>query len=562
MAKKGSTSYGSSHDYSSISSFQNDLFKELEKPLPTQNLDKYLKKLQTVQNEINRIGQQMQSAFGKGADFSKSLSALEKESKKAIEIRNRINQAIKDFESSPKEDQKKYQGKGDNLKAIRNRSEAISESADKIVDKYKTTPSSRGNEGERVVTIKTEIDAQSEATTEQKIDSLRAKIEEPIKMPVEAETSDTADAQQRLSEAMSSADTSWIKESQMSLEEMKATLKELYEEKNSIESQTPIANMDASQLQEYAQVLASINELSSKIYGEYAPGEGPFGNNSQNNNASVAQTEQEFNSLQELKQCIEETKAELDSLREKAQSGNLVDFSGAVEEAKTLEAELKRLEGMRKALEGNVKPESGNNGQTPNNTSGEQTGSNLSGLDQEAEKRMNILGLIKQTISLNAQLAGQRTALPFSSDVQGTQQNIQGLQSQLSSLSSIWASIKGGPIVSAFSAIGSAASTVASKIGQLWNSIRSGVGSAVSSLSNLARSGFEKLKSAASSLHSTLTRLGNGGFNAIKSGINTFRSGISSLKSKMTSLTKKTTPNLLKSLSSLKSMLLRRIKRT
>ena len=147
--------------------------------------------------------------------------------------------------------------------------------------------------------------------------------------------------------------------------------------------------------------------------------------------------------------------------------------------------------------------------------------------------------------------------------MEDAQERIEGLKSRMKDLSSIWASMNSGPIVNAFNAIKSAASSVFKSVGSnVWNSIKSGVQSVIPSIVNLAKNGFGVLKNAVSTTFGNMQKLVSGGFNAIKNGANIAKKSFNGIKNAMHQIVKKSTPNMMRSLTSLKSMLMRRIKRT
>ena len=186
--------------------------------------------------------------------------------------------------------------------------------------------------------------------------------------------------------------------------------------------------------------------------------------------------------------------------------------------------------------------------------------------DNEEQKQMNLLGLLKETITTKAQLAKEKTALPFSSDMQGAQSNIQALSKHMKELNSIWGSMKGTVVTQVLSTIGnlakSAGSAIASGLVNGFKLAISGAKQLASSIMSLASGAFNALKSAVSTTLGNMQRLVSGGFNAVKNGVGALKSGLHSVRSTMQSLVKKGTPNLMRSLTSLKSMLMRRIKRT
>ena len=124
--------------------------------------------------------------------------------------------------------------------------------------------------------------------------------------------------------------------------------------------------------------------------------------------------------------------------------------------------------------------------------------------------------------------------------------SINSLKETISILPSIITGAK-----NAFEALGGGVKTVIS-----------GISSLASSIKNLAVGAFDLLKSAISTTLGNMQKLVSGGFNAVKNGANTLKSAFNSIKSSMQSLVKKHTPNMMKSFASLKSMLMRRIKRT
>ena len=188
------------------------------------------------------------------------------------------------------------------------------------------------------------------------------------------------------------------------------------------------------------------------------------------------------------------------------------------------------------------------------------------GISDEAPKIQGVLGLLKETFSTKLQLMQAKGELFSSSNVEDTQQKIQALESRMKDLSSIWKNMGDNPVVNAFRTIGSVAKNVATTIGsglvQGFKSAVSGAKALASSILSLASEAFNSLKSAVFTTLGNMKNLVSGGFNALSKGVGAVKSGLQTVRSHMQNLTKKATPNLMKTLTSFKSMMMRRIKRT
>lgn len=357
----------------------------------------------------------------------------------------------------------------------------------------------------------------------------------------------------RLGRAIGEADTSWITNEKMELTELKETYQQLREEKKSMDEKfhNSTAGMSENELQEYAQILASMTKIAEMLHGG-RDFETPGGIA-----IEPKQAEQEFNSLAELKQAIDETKGELDALRQKARSGDLVDFDKTVEEAKVLESSLKRLEGMRKALEGDGKekpivppvPEQEvSEFQTLVNTSHSLKGA-FAGINGA-----NVVSALK-SVEKYAIKAGKSI---ISGIVAGLKLLASGAKLAVSALANL--------IGAGFNALKAVASqtfgVLKNFVSAGLNGIKTAISGVMGAIGNLSRSGFNALSSTVSQTFSNMKRLASGGFNAVRTGVGAVKSGLESMRKAMHSIVRKATPNMMKSFSSLKSMLMRRIKRT
>lgn len=225
--------------------------------------------------------------------------------------------------------------------------------------------------------------------------------------------------------------------------------------------------------------------------------------------------EREPEMLEEIDRRINRIKGDIAEMRENAQSGgsefNASELAESITEA---EKELKRYEKMRSALVGKQ--------ETPQNESPKSEGT------AQSEVTINALDKMKTAIS--------------------------NTHSMAKLMDSAFKRIGSGAI----QATASLATFTKDGVMAMANAIKSVGATAFQGIVN----GFNMLNNGARTAISTMVSLGSRGFNAIRSGAQSAMSGVRGLISKMRSLSGKTSQNLLKSFSSIKSMLKRRIKRT
>lgn len=221
------------------------------------------------------------------------------------------------------------------------------------------------------------------------------------------------------------------------------------------------------------------------------------------------QTEQEFNSLQELNEAIRQTQGELDALHQRTKDTGIIK-EGDIEEAKTLEKELSRLVATRKLL----------------------VGKNLVEKQQpQAEKQPNEWRMF---------------SLPDDGIAEAQASSFEKIKNAVSTLPSVFASAK-------------SAST--SFIGAL-GSVGSAVQTATAPIVNITKFGLHLFAEGCKKAGEGIKNLAVGGFNLLKSGAERAIGGIKGIISHFKQLGGNTTKKLTHSLTSLKSMLMRRIKRT
>lgn len=236
----------------------------------------------------------------------------------------------------------------------------------------------------------------------------------------------------------------------------------------------------------------------------------------------------DFQSIEQLDSAIRETEERIKLLRDYADKGDIINFNDTVEKANQLEAYLKRLQQARKSLTGNPQGQ------------GQE--------EQEQKSASGLLGTFVKLIKLKSQLASQRSELPMSTNTEESLAGIKETEKEIKRLQGVFAQFKQAPLIQGFA--------------KAFGMIGTAVKTAVPAVMNFVRNGIGLLKTGVQQAMSGLKNLASNGFHAVAKGANVLKSGFVSVQKRMHSITKKTTPNMLKSLTSLKSMLMRRVKRT
>ena len=645
--------------YSPISSFKENLYAELEKPISTQNLEQYLAKFDKVIAEITRAKQGLEKDLASGKSVGNStLSAIIKEGKEATEVFNHLEKKIAEF-SKFDNAKKNFPEQFKNLYNIRNASDTVRTSAklsQMAVQKQAQQPQnpsagktiksgaskddalkakadeakkdsdsivqSAQKANEAIVNVGNEqpkgevlpakqVEAQLEGMKQQ-AQKTASEIKETIGSAVntsldkngytreqaiaKGEVYSLADAikqkQEELDALMkkaseSPADKSIHDAKVNALGELQKLIKEREDIKKDIAQSastasktepskkpeglsnaekrikqakegnynypvdpntgkvldTKLMHTNNDQVQSYDQLNDKIKELVQQANTLRATlQQTPVsGQAYQKTVEELSAVEAKLKELQKTKALIDKQSAEakpappiepfkadpknykeivawIDTLKSKmagmntnARNGQLLteaDFQAY----KEYESELKRLEALKKRID-----------------SGQSAGQGVVN-EKDATKIHGILGLLKETLATKSQLARENANIFSSQDMESTQAHINALTQRLGALKQMWKTASDNSIlVNSFHTIGTAV-----------KGFGSAVGSATVGLFNLAK----------------------GGFNAVKNGISAVKSGFQTLKSHMQALVKKTTPNLMKSFGSLKSMLMRRIKRT
>ena len=306
--------------------------------------------------------------------------------------------------------------------------------------------------------------------------------------------------------------------------------------------------------------------------------------------------EQAVLTYEKLTKTIARIKGDIAEMRESAQNGG--DVNELASQIKEAEAELKKYETLKKSIDGQEKK------QTPEK--------------KEEPQTRNLITALREMVGLRMQLAGQRVSLLGTGDVDGTLAKIRTTESELWKVNHIvkqlgelgFAKAIGtgfDNLKKSLSNVAASAKKTLSNLGSAaWNGIKQGAASAASAVQNLASRGFSALRSAASGLLSGLANLASKGFNAVKTaasglasgvgnlasrgfaglkgaigsaasvmgnlaskglnrlktGFNAAKNGIVGMGRQITTFTRRHTPNMLKSLNGIKSMLMRRVKRT
>lgn len=237
----------------------------------------------------------------------------------------------------------------------------------------------------------------------------------------------------------------------------------------------------------------------------------------------------DFQSIEQLDSAIRETEERIKLLRDYADKGGIINFNDTVEKANQLEAYLKRLQQARKSLTGN-----------PQQGQGQE--------EQEQKSASGLLGTFVKLIKLKSQLASQRSELPMSTNTEESLAEIKETEKEIKRLQGVMAQFKQAPHLQAFA--------------KSFSAVHSAVKGAVQSVAYFVRNGIGLLKTGVQQAMNGLKSLASNGFHAVAKGANVLKSGFVSVQKRMHSITKKATPNMLKSLTSLKSMLMRRVKRT
>lgn len=233
-----------------------------------------------------------------------------------------------------------------------------------------------------------------------------------------------------------------------------------------------------------------------------------------------------------------------------------------VKSIEDLEMRINRLKGDIEEFKESAK--SGN---------GELTLSEYAESIQKAQAELRKLESIQKVIGVN------ETKSPVSEQQAS---GFERIKNAVSSMQAVFSTVKGvlGSVTGALSKVGSVASSVA---GAVFNLAKQGFGALVnvaskigSVLGSVVSTGFNAMKSSISgvigafnSLNSgartvitTLGSLAQKGFGAVKTGIQSAVKGVGGLVGRFRDLGGRTSKNLLKSLTSIKSMLKRRVKRT
>lgn len=269
-----------------------------------------------------------------------------------------------------------------------------------------------------------------------------------------------------------------------------------------------------------------------------------------------------INSARELEGVIQQLKEQIAQTRANLQDGNTSDFEGDVAKLRDYERALKELSGVRNIVEG---PDQNN--------------------------MMTYSQLLDAIKAKKHEITNAKWELAKSTDIQADTQRLQALEKELANLQKMkqtyQSSTIGGMIGKAFADVGnnikdhvvnglkhlpstiigifrtavSGIKSLFSGIERVFSPLINGAKSVASAVGHLASAGFDRLKSAASFAGNGIKALAQGGFNLLRAGA---ERGIQSLRGVISSFTElggKVTNKLLRSLKSVKSMLMRRVKR-
>lgn len=367
-----------------------------------------------------------------------------------------------------------------------------------------------------------------------------------------------------------------------SLEQLKAEIEKTKSELDTLRTKArngDIANFDESlkNAKELEAKLKGLEKMRSTLEGKQQ--------------TPMTQNAADITSLDALNEKINEAKLRLRVLQQEAKNGNITNFSASIEETKRLEQEIKNLEKMRSSIAG--KPTNAKTMPLPNAQSLEQVDEEIQRVqtrlesirnhaakgdivdfntsvieaqqlevylkrlqqarklmtgEQEEKSASGLLGTFVKLIKLKSQLASQRSELPRSLNTEESLAGIKETEKEIKRLQGVIAQFKQAPLLQAFA--------------KSFSAIHSAVKVAVPAVANFVRNGIGLLKTGVQQAMSGLKNLASNGFHAVAKGANVLKSGFVSVQKRMHAITKKATPNMLKSLTSIKSMLMRRVKRT
>lgn len=474
-------------------------------------------------------------------------------------------------------------------------------------------------------TIETDIDVDF-TPTEQKVDSLKEKakevgqnIRQSVGDAIEQTASELRGNDAEIAASSQEYNTT-LSERKARLEEIKAQLEALAREEREVGSAMEEAAEKGEATEQFEARINAIRTEMGSLTREFnslkgKPVEKKAETRKLDTTYAATKTDEELKddieaAQQRIREIKEEGKAGL-STEQILEKDRLDEYIEALEKILEHRKELAKANkpsgSASKGPSGSGQVPSGGGGRTrvsPNQQSQRQA---IQNAQTQVVQTKNLNDVLRETLAIRLRLAGAKVALPFSSDVMGDVKNIRGMSVELKNLQTIMNTMSSNALSTAFKNIGSAAGTAMKNVGSnVWNGIKTGATASLSALQGLASRGFSALRSGASALASGLAGLASKGFNAMKSaassalnvvstlaskgfgalrsavsavgaglsslaskGMNAVKNGANNIKNRfmglvgqMTNFSKRHAPNMLRSLNGIKSMFMRRVKRT
>ena len=387
---------GATKGYAPLSTFKEDIYAELEKPISTQNLDRVMDKLGKVADEINRAKQGINETLNSGGKVStKTIEALTKEARTATEVFNVLTKKIAEFEqfanaktNFPKQFNDLYKlrnsvlsVKTDAQRGVEDatgvtkqkeivrerqkrekeeeaqRAKAEEENLRRITEERQKAREEKRNASQTTPTVIPDASQQKNGEEILPVEQVKQQSDGIVEACNKAEeaiqkvASGSVHTYTRKGEYFSNVSHSGWYENElkkMSDEELKEERERLITDKKSGSYGSDEENQEMTRIDS----MLKWTEYEIKARRKLANARKSSGGSKTGKGiVPKEQTEQEFNSLQELNEAIRQTQGELDALHQRTKDTGIIN-EGDIEEAKTLEKELSRLVATRKLLVG------------------------------------------------------------------------------------------------------------------------------------------------------------------------------------------------------------------
>ena len=369
---------GATKGYAPLSTFKEDIYAELEKPISTQNLDAVLQKIWKVQDEVARARKGIDETLGNGGKVStKAIESLASEAKNAGEILDFVTKKLEELNkfSNAKVN---FANKYEDVNVLRNSVASIKQSAHKGVEDATGVTARKEQQKKQA-----EADAKAEAERIKREEENARKIKEEKQKAQEATTAVIPDASQQENgkevlpaEQVKAQSESIVKSATEAKEAIQEVVVQVYnaqrglfefkkvpisklpkveeekkEEKKEEDTKPTLSNAERrKRAAENGKYNFPVNE-KGEVTGEHVKGENV---NTKADNKAEESNRAEIGSYQELLYAIEAIKKAKEELSNKIYSGESKDYQADIATLKQYEKTLKGLEATKNQVEKNA----------------------------------------------------------------------------------------------------------------------------------------------------------------------------------------------------------------